>query len=65
MSNETPTTEEMRMAYQEYALKDDGSHQDEFDRWLRKVQAEAWREGQQAGWCEGYSRGEPEDNPYL
>lgn len=41
----TPNTEEMRRAWQEYALKDDGSHQDEFDRWLDSVKAKAWDEG--------------------
>lgn len=35
-----------------------------FFDWLRKVKAAAWSEGQQAGWCEGYSHGEPENNPY-
>lgn len=36
----------------------------EFQAWLRKVKADAWAEGQHAGWCEGYSHGEPEPNPY-
>lgn len=35
-----------------------------FEMYMRKVKAEAWAEGQHSGWCEGYSHGEPEPNPY-
>lgn len=66
MTDYTTATQFVEAAY---VYADDYSR-DTFDRrkafynWLRKVQADAWDEGQQTGWCEGYSHGEPEKNPY-
>ena len=53
MTDYTPKDYEIRDAWQEFAFKDDGSHQDEFDRWLeehdRQVSEDAWQEGRSYG----------------
>ena len=54
MSDYTPTTEEVRGAYEgqlikigdnAYQLLDEAHAKAEFDRWLAEVKAEAWQEG--------------------
>ena len=54
MSDYTPTTEEVRAAYEgqlikigdnAYQLLDEAHAKAEFDRWLAEVKAEAWQEG--------------------
>lgn len=52
MTDYTPTTEEIRHAWQEYAFQDDGSHQDQFDRWLYSVIEEAEARGREQVWDE-------------
>lgn len=61
MTDYTPDTEEVRELY--WAVSGDPRRDSkawgEFDRWLRKVKAEAWTEGYEAGAkdqseCEGH-----------
>lgn len=70
MTEYTPDTEEVRELY--WAVSGDPRRGSkawaEFDRWLQKVKAEAWAEGQQSGakwgvqdWTDEYP---PADNPY-
>ena len=53
MKKHTPTTDDLRDIYVDYVADVvDLPHEtlaEEFDRWLNKVKAEAWYEGQEAG----------------
>lgn len=68
MTEYTPSTEEVREQY--WAASGDPRRDSqawgEFDRWLRKVQAEAWDEGADAA-VHGYELPDASDiqNPYL
>ena len=73
MTDYTPTTEEVRLAYGEQANfrkhatqtftqgfeEEDG----EFDSWLAEVKAQAWEEGRYTQYRE-YPRSARRDNPY-
>lgn len=72
MTDYTPTTNDIDVAYSIQAARIRGIAfgvaGKEFDRWLQKVKAEAWAEGQQSGakwgvqdWTDEYP---PADNPY-
>ena len=58
------STDEVRLAWREYAFKDDGSHQGEFDQWLESVKAEAWDEGYLKGVDEANDLTYYQENPY-
>ena len=70
MSDYTPTTEEVRGAYEgqlikvgdnAYQLLDEAHAKAEFDRWLTEVKAEAWEEG----WVSCFhAYWHKEENPY-
>lgn len=60
-----PSNDRVRVAYIDASFGSEFEAQEEFDRWLDLVRAEAWARGNQAGWCEGYSHSDPEPNPYL
>ncbi len=71
----TPTTEEVRGAYEgqlikvgnnAYQLLDEAHAKSEFDRWLAEVKAEAWEEGWSTGrdvWTDRQATAE-DMNPY-
>ena len=73
MSDYTPTTEEIRAAYEGQLIKigenrfeliDEGLAKAEFDRWLAEVKAKAWEEGYEQHDSDNYS-GQPNSaNPY-
>lgn len=62
----TPNTEEVRELY--WAVsglpRRDPKAWEEFDRWLRKVKAEAWAEGRDSAHWVSFE-GRFDDNPYL
>ncbi len=59
----TPTTEEVRAAYESTWLSDTMTGRDvEFDRWLAEVKAEAWQEGFDRGVL--FFNSGDERNPY-
>jgi hypothetical protein len=55
VSDVTPDAWEVRIAWQEYAFKVDGSHNDEFDRWLQGVINTAYNEGYEAAQSTAHS----------
>jgi len=52
MSEYTPTTDEIRHAWYEYAFVENGSHEGQFDRWLTSVIEEAEARGREEVWSE-------------
>jgi hypothetical protein len=69
MSEYTPTTAEVSHRYMLGAWEESGDTSGDdvaqFDRWLASVKADAWDEGQDAGWL-NYSAYSPPviENPY-
>ena len=68
MSDYTPTTEEVRLAYwngRKFSLENhDINNIAEFDRWLAEVKSQAWEEGYDEGYVDGSCDRERADNPY-
>ena len=74
MTDYTPTTEEVRAAYEGQLIKigenrfefiDEAQANSEFDRWLAEVKAQAWHEGLEAaelGIANPYRQGEGSEN---
>ncbi len=63
MTGYTPTTEEVRDAYESTWLSDTMTGRDaEFDRWLFEMQEDAWDRGYQAGVVDFAAEGT--NNPY-
>ena len=74
MCDYTPTTEEVRGAYEgqlikvgdnAYQLLDEAHAKAEFDRWLAEIKAEAWEEGYAHGNADAFTEARLDrDNPY-
>jgi len=74
MDDYTPTTKQVRGAYAAYlgGTFDERQYDrrvERFDRWLKRVKADVWDEGNSAGYREGrggsiYSTNEDLRNPY-
>ncbi len=52
MTGYTPTTDEIRHAWYEYAFVENRSHEGQFDRWLTSVIEEAGARGREQVWDE-------------
>lgn len=68
MTDWIPDTDYVKNRYLYFDGGPEAEDSDDFDRWLQKVKAEAWAEGQQSGakwgvqdWTDEYP---PADNPY-
>jgi len=63
MADYTPTTEEIRSQYLWLGGMDGELGEEQFDRWLAEVKAQAWEEGQDAE-LERPADEPPRSNPY-
>ena len=65
MTNYTPSTGLMRDIYANYVAEYSNDSEEEFDRWLLRVQAEAWEEGAYLGYEDALAGRETLRNPYT